>query len=158
VPEPRSIILTALATLIIFCCHVRPAQLGFRRSNLTFPGRDVMSHWAHFGRACLGFVVLLVCVLAAAADSPGEGSAANLSPQQISAQKFPRAEWGAPEVDVAHDAAASSWTLKGKKQTVTLDDRNLAIGVRAGRTAWNMVPSGAGDMMVKVGDQEFPVR
>src|SRR5262249_6496622 len=33
VPEPQSIILTALATLIISRCHVRPAQLGFRRSN-----------------------------------------------------------------------------------------------------------------------------
>jgi autotransporter-associated beta strand protein len=36
VPEPQSIILTALASLIMSCCHVRFAQLRFRRSNRTF--------------------------------------------------------------------------------------------------------------------------
>jgi len=107
---------------------------------------------------CLVFATLLVCGPIVAADAPDEKSAAQLSPQQISAQKFPRAEWGAPEVNVAHDAVAGSWTIKGKKQTVILNDKNLAIAVRAGPGAWNMIPSAAGDMLVKVGEQDFPLR
>src|SRR5262249_6568299 len=50
------------------------------------------------------------------------------------------------------------WTIKGKKQTVTLNEKNLAIEVRAGSATWNMVPSSASDMLVKVGDQGFPLR
>jgi hypothetical protein len=77
--------------------------------------------------------------------------------QQAAAKKFPRAEWGAVEVDVARDSDSGRWTIKGKRNTVTLD-KNFALEVKAGGTTWKMVPSTASDVLIKSGEQEFPAR
>ena len=72
-----------------------------------------------------------------------------MTPQQVSAAKFPRDQWGAPVVEVAHDSAAGKWTIKGKKQAVTLNEKDLAIEVAAGANRWKMAPSGSRDLTVK---------
>ncbi|HTQ40418.1 MAG TPA: DUF5696 domain-containing protein [Pirellulales bacterium] len=77
-----------------------------------------------------------------------EVDASGLTPQQISAKKFPRSEWGAPEVAVAHEA--DNWILKGKKRTVTLNAKNLAMEISAGANVWKMLPSRAADLLIKV--------
>jgi hypothetical protein len=71
-------------------------------------------------------------------------------------QPLPRAEWGAPEVDVSRDG--DSWTIAGKKQTVTLNRSNLSMQIKSGSTSWAMVPSAANDMLVKSRGQQFPLR
>lgn len=71
------------------------------------------------------------------------------------AQTLTRADWGAPLVDVSH--ANGMWTIAGKKQTVTLDDKTLALAVKAGSVDWKMVPSSTNDMIVKYHGKEFPL-
>ncbi|HUB68121.1 MAG TPA: DUF5696 domain-containing protein [Candidatus Methylacidiphilales bacterium] len=71
-------------------------------------------------------------------------------------QPLPRDQWGAPLVNVMH--IHGRWIIAGKKQTITLDDKNLAIGVQAQSAVWKMVPSGADDLLVRVNGKEFPLR
>jgi hypothetical protein len=72
------------------------------------------------------------------------------------AATLPREEWGAPLVTVTHEAG--KWIIAGKKQTVTLDEKNLATAVQAGLGSWNMVSSGANDLLVKSNGKEFYLR
>ncbi len=65
-------------------------------------------------------------------------------------------DWGAPPVSVSHDAGR--WTISGKRNTVTLDEKNLAVTVRAGQTTWKMVPSSTTDLLVRAFDDEFSLR
>jgi Family of unknown function (DUF5696) len=67
-----------------------------------------------------------------------------------------RADWGAPLVDISH--ADGKWTIAGKKQTVTLDEKTLALDVNAQSVDWKMFPSGTNDMTVKFHGKEFPLR
>ncbi len=60
-------------------------------------------------------------------------------------------------VDVSHDDAKNTWTIKGQKNTVTLDGRNLAIEIKAGDNVWKLAPSGSADMNIKSAGQEHPV-
>src|SRR5262249_2640911 len=83
-----------------------------------------------------------------------EKTRSDLTPQQISAAKFPREQWGAPVVVVTHDAGAGKWAIIGKKQTVTLNEKDLAIEVAAGANRWKMVASGSQGLTVKSGDVE----
>jgi hypothetical protein len=64
-----------------------------------------------------------------------------------SAQPLSREQWGAPEVKVTH--ANGKWTIAGKKNTVTINDLDLAMKVQAGDAVWQMVPSAANDLLIR---------
>ncbi len=72
------------------------------------------------------------------------------------AQPLPRADWGAPLVNVSQSAGV--WTVAGRKQTVTLVAADLALTVKAGGVTWSMVPSHDGDLKLKAGGDEFATR
>ena len=63
---------------------------------------------------------------------------------------------GAPEVTVSH--AAGKWTLTGKKNTVELNESDLAVTIKAGSVTWKMVPSSKDDMLVSAGGDQFRIR
>src|SRR5687767_3365528 len=69
---------------------------------------------------------------------------------------LPRADWGAPLVNVSQSGAV--WTIAGQKRTVTLNASDLALTINAGPATWAMMPSGALDMRVHAGGEEFHVR
>ena len=74
---------------------------------------------------------------------------------QTNPQPLPRADWGAPLVNISH--ADGKWAIAGQKQTVMLDDKSLALAVKAGSVDWKMVPSSTNDMIVKYRGKEFPL-
>src|SRR4029453_8726010 len=45
-----------------------------------------------------------------------------------------------------------------RKNTVTLSESDLSIRVQAGPASWSMMPSVRGDMIVRTGGQESPLR
>ena len=66
---------------------------------------------------------------------------------------------GAPalaQVTVSH--AGRVWTIRGQKNTVELNEHDLAVTIHAGAVRWKMVPSGAQDMLVGAGGDRFWVR
>ena len=63
------------------------------------------------------------------------------------AQRLSREQWGAPDVKVAH--ANGKWTIAGKKNTVTINESDLAMRVQAGDAVWQMVPSVANDLLIR---------
>jgi hypothetical protein len=65
----------------------------------------------------------------------------------VSAQQLPRDQWGALPVRVSHNAG--KWVIKGKHDQVTLTDASLALSIQAGPAQWNLMPSLAGDILVK---------
>lgn len=67
-----------------------------------------------------------------------------------------RADWGAQLVDISHDAG--KWTIIGKKQTVSLDERTLELEISGQTATWKMFPSSTNDMLVKFNGKEFPLR
>jgi len=69
---------------------------------------------------------------------------------------LPRAEWGAPLVNVTH--ANGAWTIAGKRNTVTLNEKTLALEVNAQSVVWKMPAPAADEMIVKSGGREFPLR
>jgi len=69
---------------------------------------------------------------------------------------LPRADWGAPLVNVTR--VGGRWILAGKKQTVTLDAKTLALEVNAQAVVWKMPAPTTNDMIVKSGGREFPLR
>jgi len=71
-------------------------------------------------------------------------------------QQLAPEEWGAPPVKVTHSAGFR--TIAGKKNTVTLNEKDLSFTVQAGPASWRMVPSSAKDMVVRAFDGEFNVR
>ena len=74
----------------------------------------------------------------------------------LNAQQRSREQWGGMPVTVSQDGNA--WLIRGTKNTVTVDARDLAIKVQAGPTAWSMVASQAGDMVVRSQNQTFNLR
>ena len=85
-------------------------------------------------------VAVLLCALAA-----------RLEPQRLS-----REQWGAPAVTVAQ--ADGQWVVAGRSTTVTLSPETLRLQIRAGRASWNMVPSSATDMIVRVAGEDVALR
>src|ERR1700752_727522 len=73
-----------------------------------------------------------------------------------SAQQRPRDQWGAMPVAVSH--TSDQWTIKGKLNTVTLSESNLALSIQAGAANWRMTPSSTGDMIVRVQGEDVPLR
>jgi hypothetical protein len=79
----------------------------------------------------------------------------------LSARQAPalpaQTDWGAPAIDVSHEGR--TWTIAGRKQRVTLNDTDLSTTIQAaGGVAWKMVPSGAHDLLVRVGHDESWLR
>src|SRR5208283_4791425 len=70
--------------------------------------------------------------------------------------RLPRAEWGAPVVNVSHEG--DRWIIAGQKVTVTLNQSDLALTVQAGTVKWALVPSGDDDLLLKSRGEEFHVR
>ena len=59
-------------------------------------------------------------------------------------------------MEVTH--AGGKWTMTGKKQKVSLDERTLAISVQAGPVTWTMAGSQPDDLLVKSKAGEFELR
>ena len=74
----------------------------------------------------------------------------------LHAQQLPREQWGAPNVKVSH--ADGKWIIAGQKNKVTLNETDLALNVQAGPAQWVMMPSKAGDMLVKSKGEEVSLR
>ena len=72
------------------------------------------------------------------------------------ARQLPREQWGAPAVTVSH--ASGKWVIAGRKNTVSLNEIDLAIRVQAEAASWTMVPSSANDLLVKSKGEEFYLR
>src|SRR5215467_360351 len=72
------------------------------------------------------------------------------------AQQLPREQWGAPAVSVSH--AGGKWIVAGRKNKVTINESDFALGVQAGPANWAMVPSSAEDMLVRSRGEEFYLR
>src|SRR5579871_5507828 len=60
------------------------------------------------------------------------------------------------QVGVTH--AAGFWTLRGARNTVTLNESDLSFSVRAGSSVWKMVPSGPHDVRVRAEGSESDIR
>ena len=73
-----------------------------------------------------------------------------------SAQQLTREQWSAPEVNVTQ--ANGKWTIAGKRNTVTLNESDLAMKVQAGDALWQMVPSSANDLLVRSKGVDFHLR
>src|SRR4030095_14567013 len=71
-------------------------------------------------------------------------------------QTLPREQWGAPAVEVSH--TNGQWTIKGKQNTVTLNESDLALKVQSGATVWQMTPSSDHDMLVRSKGKDTNVR
>ncbi|HEV8145815.1 MAG TPA: DUF5696 domain-containing protein, partial [Bryobacteraceae bacterium] len=82
------------------------------------------------------FLLLALCAITAFAQSP--------------------TDTGAPEVEVSH--AAGKWGIRGKKNTVELNESDLAVTIRPGAVTWKMVPSSKDDVLVGTAGDEFPLR
>src|SRR5262245_43879258 len=80
----------------------------------------------------------------------------NLLQATTSGQQPAREQWGAPAVTVTH--ASGRWTIAGKKNRATLNETDLSLDIQAGNTRWTMLPSMAGDMIVKCEGSAVPLR
>jgi hypothetical protein len=59
-------------------------------------------------------------------------------------------------VTISH--RGDNWEINGKLNSITLNQSNLGFTVRAGKVSWTMVPSAAGDMLVKSNGQDLSLR
>src|SRR6267142_2054313 len=71
-------------------------------------------------------------------------------------QSLPRDQWGAPNVRVSH--SEGKWIIAGQKNRVTINEADLSLDVQAGPAQWVMMPSKAGDMLVKSRGEEVSLR
>src|SRR5687768_10872371 len=72
-------------------------------------------------------------------------------------QPVAREQWGAPLVDVKRDEG-DTWTIAGKKQTVTLNARDLSMQIVAGPAKWAIVGSARGDLIARSGKSDRTLR
>jgi hypothetical protein len=98
------------------------------------------------------FPSFVAIVLLISLPSFAQGPVAQTSPVT---QRSPR-DTGAPEVRVTH--SAGKWTIAGKKNTVELSEKDLALSVHSGPVIWRMVPSSTSDMLVSAAGDQFQVR
>src|SRR5262245_2917321 len=71
------------------------------------------------------------------------------------AQQLSREQWGGVPVTIAHQNA--NWIIAGRKNKVTLNDRNLAITIETASSKWSTLASSTHDMLVRSGVQEFAI-
>jgi Family of unknown function (DUF5696) len=74
----------------------------------------------------------------------------------VRTQQLSRDQWGAMPVVVSH--SADKWIIKGKQNTVTLNESNLMLSIQAGAAQWNMLSSQPGDMLVRSRGEDIPLR
>src|SRR6266850_5618582 len=74
----------------------------------------------------------------------------------LHSEQLPRDQWGAPNVKVTH--SDGKWIIAGQRNRVTLDEINFALNIQAGPAQWVMMPSKAGDMLVKSRGEEVSLR
>ena len=74
---------------------------------------------------------------------------------QTLAHPLSREDWGAPAVTVSH--AGGNWIIAGKKNTVTINESDLAINVQTGATNWTMAASGPNDLILKANGVVLPI-
>ncbi len=60
------------------------------------------------------------------------------------------------QVNVSH--ADGKWTITGNKNTITLNEADLAVSIQAGPVAWKMLPSSDHDMRLNAQGDAFYVR
>ena len=101
-------------------------------------------------------VALLVIALSFCCSFAAATAATTRAVRLPATQQLPREQWGAPLVDVA--GKDNIWTLKGKKQTVTLDASDLSVQIKAGAATWALMPSIAGDLHVRVQSKDRKLR
>src|SRR5262245_26551080 len=65
-----------------------------------------------------------------------------------------REDWGAVPASVSRDNDGS-WTIAGKKNTVTLDARDQTIHIQSGPVHWKTLPPTAKDLVVKRRGETF---
>jgi hypothetical protein len=100
-------------------------------------------------------LLLLLLVSTCAAFAQGPAPATSPLPPPRSPHP-PRAEWGAPLVDVSQ--SGTTWTIAGRKNTVTLNATDLAMTIKVGAATWSMVASGAQDIELGAGAEKFTAR
>jgi hypothetical protein len=74
----------------------------------------------------------------------------------VPAQQLAREQWGAMPVTVSH--RGSKWIIAGRTNKITINETDLALTIQAGPAQWAMMPSAAGDMLVKSNGEELPLR
>ena len=72
------------------------------------------------------------------------------------AQQPTREQWDAPSVTVS--GQSGRWIIAGKKNKATLNESDLSISIDSGTERWNLVPSSAGDLIVRAGRRDFKLR
>jgi len=82
-------------------------------------------------------------------------SAVVLALDSALAQQLSREQWGGVPVTIAHQNA--NWIIAGRKNKVTLNDRNLAITIETASSKWSTLASSTHDMLVRSGVQEFAI-
>src|SRR5207247_3328335 len=70
-----------------------------------------------------------------------------LNPSPTRSQELSREQWGGMPVTVSHQNG--KWIIAGKKNTVTINESDLAMKVQAGAAVWQMVPSSANDLLIR---------
>ena len=61
-----------------------------------------------------------------------------------------------PVASVTH--AGGAWTIAGKLNQVTLDEKDLSVAVHAGPVTWKMLPSSDQDLLVNAGGETIRLR
>ena len=72
------------------------------------------------------------------------------------AQTLSRDQWGAMPVTVSHQG--SKWLVKGKLNSFTLDESDLALTIQAGPAQWQLMSSKLGDMIVRSKGADLSLR
>jgi len=102
-------------------------------------------------------LVLLVSVLLLAVTPAVAAEPATRAVKIPQTQPVAREQWGAPLVDVKR-GEGDEWTIAGKKQTVTLNARDLSMQIAAGPAKWAIVGSAKGDLIVRAGQTDHTLR
>ena len=63
------------------------------------------------------------------------------------ANPLPRAEWGAPVVEVSR--TGDLWTIAGRNHSITLNANDLSFTIKAGSATWSMQASAPGDLRLR---------
>jgi Family of unknown function (DUF5696) len=74
----------------------------------------------------------------------------------LSSQQRPRDQWGGMVVTVSQ--SGDTWSVRAKKNSFTLDARNLALKIQAASTTWTLLPSQVGDMLVRLQKENLSLR
>jgi hypothetical protein len=71
-------------------------------------------------------------------------------------QTLSRDAWGAMPVDVSHES--NKWLIKGRQNSVTLNESDLSLAIQGGPAQWQLLPSTLGDMVVRSKREDIALR